>query len=250
MTFKLKCKSKGLKALFTIIPQFREEASFEVHQNKLKFVTMDASRNQFFTMDWLKENFLEYQYDGDNPQKITFNTNAFEKIVKKFKSDSDVLFYDTLKSTIVFEEDGSKFKYELRLNSLTDDDGFTKTPSLPFDNPFDIDIKDMQEMIIQSEVFDAEQAWLENVNGKLTFVSKGDMGKTEGTLLSEFSGEVKDTAYRFEYLKPFFSSIVAFAEPTLKCVISTAKPMIIHIDFKDVGIMEYFIGPQVPQGSI
>lgn len=247
MTFKLVSSANGWKALSTTLAQFRPEVSFIIKPEGLSFVTIDASRNQFIIMDWNKDKFKAY--DIQESTRITFYSQMMEKIFKRFSYDDEIIIEEQNKNTITFTKVGSNTSYELKRLNPTDDDGFSdKLPDPGHqDKRFEIQIKDIETMIGDSEVFNAEEVWLENIDGKLVFSGLGESGTTTGMLVEKFDEEIKGTGYSFEYIKPFINGIKPFAEPAVQAGIGNRKPLLLELEIKDAGTLKYILGPRMVQ---
>lgn len=245
MTFKITSTAFGWKALSSILPQFREQATFEVTKEGISFKLLDASRNSYMNMEWSKDKFKEFFVDGES-HKVQFYTNDVEKIMKRFSADDVITISSTPKNTLLFEKVGTKTSFDLRLVVESADSGFMDAPTkISMDQRFAIEIKVLEKMIADSEVFDAEEAKFQNIGGKLVFSGKSANGEATGELLQSFNKEIKDTSFAFEFLKPFISSIKSVAEPIIQAGIEERKPLLLDVEIKDVGIIHYLLAPKI-----
>jgi len=246
MGFRLVSSAFGWKAITSILPQFREQSTFEVTQEGVKFKLLDASRNSFMSMDWNKDKFKSYLLEGES-KKVQFYTNDIEKIMKRFSNEDVVIVSTTATNTLLFEKEGTETSFDARLIVESDESGYMELPAkVPIETRFGIEVKVLEKMIADSEVFDCEEAWFHNVDGKLIFTGKSGSGESNGMLLENFDIEIKDTAFRFEYLKPFINSIKPFAEPVIQAGISEAKPLLLDVEIKNVGIVKFLLAPKLP----
>ncbi len=65
MTFKVTSTAFGWKAISSILPQFREQATFEITQEGIVFKLLDASRNSYMNMEWNKDKFKSFNVEGE-----------------------------------------------------------------------------------------------------------------------------------------------------------------------------------------
>jgi len=242
---KLKCKAKGFKAIASALTSFLDEATLVFTPEGIKLSLLDNSRKELIVLNWNAEKFEEYRVVDD--KKISFFVNTFHDIFKRFDVDDEVTIEATNnKNSIIITHLNTNRTFDCKL--VNSDKDFDELPKVPYEGEFEMTIPQFEEMISDSEVFQAEEAWFISKEGKLWFEGKEDAGIAKGILLEDFNQEIKNTAFRFEYLKPFLQSIKPYVDEKLRVQIGTKKPLHLFLDLgEEIGIMEYFLAPKFDQ---
>jgi len=238
--FKLITKAKGFKALASTLTSFVDEAVIILNEEGLKTITLDVSRKEQFVLAWNKEKFE--QFDVPKEFKLIFHVNTFAAIMRRFKEDDDIIVESTKKNSIIFTQPRTKKEFDCNLlSNLIEVD---RKLDVKYSNEFELKIQQLEEMISDSEVFQAEQAWLISKDGKLCYEGKEDAGTAKGVLLEDYNEDISNTAFRFEYLKPFLSSIKPYVDEKVKVQVGPQKPLHLVLDLGEgIGFMEYFLAP-------
>lgn len=240
-TFKLKCKARGFKAIASAMTSFLDEATIVFKPEGIRINLLDASRKEFFSLDWNADKFEEYNVSQE--RKISFYVNTFYNIFKRFSNDDEITIEATQRNSILITQ--LKTKREFDCNLVNTDKDSDKLPHVPYEGEFELTMSQFEEMISDSEVFQAEEAWFISKNGQLWFEGKEDAGVARGILLENYNQEIKNTAFRFEYIKPFLQSIKPYVDEKIKVQVATTKPIHLTLNLgEEIGVMEYYLAPK------
>ncbi len=239
--FKIKTKAKGFKALAGALSSFIDEATITLTPEGINVGLLDASRKEGLYLTWPKEKFEQYEVSQVTP--LTFYVNSLIAIFKRFSVDEDVLIDSTTRGTVLFTQPTTEKQFDCHL--IADNRPTEKMMNVAYEGKFNMTMTQLEEMISDSEVFDAEEAWFESEGSKLVFKGKGDAGVTTGILIKEYNQEIKNTAFRFEYLKPFLQSLKPYVKEEIVVQIGPQKPLHLSLDLgEEIGTMEYFLAPK------
>ena len=239
--FKIRTKARGFKAITAALSSLVDEATLTLTVEEIKIALLDASRKEMIYFLWKKEKFN--QYDVSKEMQLTFNVNTLIGIFKRFSNNDEVIMESTTKNTVLFTNPKTEKEFDCNLIAQNKESEKRLDPS--YVGEFNLTISQFEEMISDSEVFDAEEAWFESENNKLVFKGGGDSGTTKGILLQEYNQEIKNTAFRFEYLKPFLQSIKPYADENIRMQVGPQKPLHMYLNLgEEIGIMEYFLAPK------
>ena len=239
--FKIKTKAKGFKAIAGALSSFIDEATITFTPEALRIGLLDASRKEGLYLTWSKEKFEQYEVSQET--QLTFYVNSLIAIFKRFSVDEDVLIDSTTHNSVLFIQPKTEKQFDCHL--ITDNRPTEKLMDIAYDGKFNMTMTQLEEMISDSEVFDAEEAWFESEGSKLVFKGKGDAGVTTGILIKEYNQEIKNTAFRFEYLKPFLQSLKPYVKEEIIVQIGPQKPLHLSLNLgEEIGTMEYFLAPK------
>ena len=239
--FKIKTKAKGFKAIAAALSSFLDEATITFTPEALKIGLLDASRKEGLYLTWTKEKFEQYEVSKE--MQLTFYVNSLIAIFKRFSVDEDVMIDSTTRGTVLFTQPKTEKQFDCHL--INNNTPSEKPMNVAYVGKFNMIISQLEEMISDSEVFEAEEAWFESEGSKLVFKGKGDAGVTTGILIREYNQEIKNTAFRFEYLKPFLQSMKPYVKEEIVVQIGPQKPLHLTLDLgEEIGMMEYFLAPK------
>lgn len=239
--FKIRTKAKGFKAIAGALSSFIDEATITLTPEGLKICLLDASRKEMIYFVWAKEKFEQYEVSKEI--ELTFYVNSLVAIFKRFAVDDEVLIDSTTRGTVIFTQPKTEKQFDCHL--IASNKPPDKKLEVSYMGEFNLTMEQLEEMISDSEVFDAEEAWFESENNKLVFKGRGDAGVTTGILLKEYNEEIKNTAFRFEYLKPFLTSMKPYVKENIVTQIGPQKPLHLYLDLgEEIGTMEYFLAPK------
>lgn len=241
---KIISNTTGWKCLFASFQSLRDEAALKfVPELGIVSKTIDVSSHEFSDMIWEKKNFIEFQVDKE--KKIAFNVEQMNKIFKRFDKN-DIVVVELIDNQLSIKKQDSNKEFK---SGLVDDvnSGYKESPSrIGEQYEIKLNIDQLEEMINDSEVFKANKAWLISIDGKLTYKGQGDYGEGEanGVLMDDFKGDISNTAFRFEYLKPFLADVKPYVNKEITVGIFPQKPLHLKLTVENVGTMNYFLAPQ------
>lgn len=238
--FKLVTKAKGFKALGAAFSTLVDEATIHLTPEGISVALMDISHKEMFHFLWGKEKFSEY--DVKEKIELTFHVNTFIAIFRRFNNDDNVIMESTSKNTVIFKQ--VRTQKEFDCNLIVSPQPLAPNLNISYNGEFILELTKLEEMISDSEVFGAEEAWFESENGKLIYRGIGEYaGQAKGILLEQYQEEISNTAYRFEYLKPFLTSMKPFIDEQIKVQIGKQRPIHLTLNLgDDIGVMEYHLG--------
>ena len=247
VAFNLVSPAYGWKAISSVMPQFRNQAKIEIGKDGVTLKLLDISRNEFVSLFWGKDKFDLFEIDNEEEvASVVFYTDDLYKVFKRFDADDRVNLTSPAADSLLIKHDNTDTSFNVRLlDKSTDDAGFVDPPPNQLNSQeFMIDMQVFEKMIADCEVFSAEAAWLDNVDGKLIFTGKSGFGETKGLLIQNFDEEMSNTGFAFEFIRPFLSSVKPFIDSTIKARLTKGKPMMLEIELKNVGTMKYFVSPR------
>jgi len=240
MTFLIKCKAKGWKAIFSAMNSLNEEASLQVASDGVHFYCLDASKNSQLEWDWTQNIDVAI----DEPKQIGFRISELRKVFLRMDDEDDIVLQD---------EEGylkiscGKKQFLPRLIELT----FTQERRHVKVNPetlLEITAEELSKITHDATIFDDQLIF--DVHDEHLFLRVKDAaGAYNIDMGNGYAGTFK-VKFSIDYFMKVIDPISKYIE-NLKIYFGResedrAFPAKFMMEIKDMGIITYWMGPIEP----
>jgi len=255
--FELKLEnSKILKTIVETLGSIIDETEIKITPEQFIITAMDPSRICLLKLTIDKEDFDEYEADGEF--SLGINLSDLEKIMKRASSDDSLKLKHTTtdnKIKIIMQREGSARARTFTLALLDlDIEEIAMNNLLAIEYPIswvidpDFLIEAIKDAEIYSEILNIQAQ--ENIG--LTFQSSGQIGEMVYELgLDEFIETDIESTEKGAYSLNFLRAIMKITSITekLKVSLKTDHPIKMFFNLLEGGELNYFLAPRVQEAE-
>jgi len=234
--FKLTTKAKNWKAVTSALVLLTEEVVLTLREEGIKCFVMDPSHTEAIGFVWEKEKFSHYEIDAGEPTLLQLQVPTLHAAFKRFPDDADVTIQTEEKAMLV--TDGiKKFTCAFYINDAIDD----RTPKIPYNTDFDLEISKLEDMMDDCKVFGIEKLYFESVDGKLVYSGSESPGKIDGIMIDRYPGECKRIGFNFSFMQPVLKALKTFSEPSIRVELFETAPIRLSFYITDLLTLQYYL---------